>query len=289
MLLEQRRAMNTSGYRHILAGTDLGPDSQRAMRETLRIARRDQARVTVLLVVPSATDATRAKVDLNAFLLGLPDDGLDIEGHVAHGEPAACIEQIATQLRCDLIVVAATRKGPVERFWVGSIAETLVRDCALPVLVVGAEKSGGRRVLVGVGYTRQCKDALRAGYVQAFRDGGLLEAVHVGQSAGPTAVRSDPSEKYGLRAVSEGESALRTYLGVTIPRDVDGHSIEARHLVGWKPSQAIVKRALASKSTLVVLGRHRRTLKRLLFGTTGQRVMRALPCSLLVVGRPRVQ
>ncbi len=280
--------MNTAGYRHILVGTDLGPDAQRVLRETLRIARRDRSRVTVLVAAPTVASTARARADLAALLTRFPDDRLDIDGHTVQGHPAASLSAMSADLKCDLVVVAATRKGLLERFAVGSTAEALVRDCRAPVLVVGPEAAGPRRVIVGVGYTRECKLALRAGYVQAFRDGAVLEAVHVGPSEGASAVRSDPSVETGLRQVSEGASALRTYLGVSIPRQIHDQSVEARHLLGWQPSLAIAKHAQETGATLVVLGRHRPTLRRLLLGTTGQRVMRGLPCSLLAVGAPRL-
>ena len=262
-------------------------DSVRAVREALRLARRDGARVTVVVSSPTVAAAARARGGLPSFLKQFPDDGVEIDGHAVQGHPAARLPEVAQELGADLVLVAATRKGALERFAVGSTAEALVRECPLPVRVVGPELVSLRHVLVGVGYTKQCKLALRAGYVDAFRERGRLEVVHVGQSAGRSAVRSDATVESGLRALHEGEAALRTYLALSIPREIRGQSVEARHLVGWQAAQAIIKRAREIDASLVVLGRHRRTLRRLLLGATGERVMRAVPCSLLVVGDPQ--
>jgi nucleotide-binding universal stress UspA family protein len=55
---------------------------------------------------------------------------------VLKGEPAAAIEHTAMQRNSDVIVVGSHRRAGLRRALEGSVAETLARDSAIPVLVV---------------------------------------------------------------------------------------------------------------------------------------------------------
>jgi nucleotide-binding universal stress UspA family protein len=70
--------------------------------------------------------ATAAK-DIAPFL----DDEI-----VAEGEPADAIEHAAMQRNCDVIVLGSHRRRGLQRLLDGSVAESVARSSALPVLVV---------------------------------------------------------------------------------------------------------------------------------------------------------
>ena len=54
---------------------------------------------------------------------------------VAEGEPAVEIENVALQRNCDLIIIGSHARHGLERLFLGSVAEAVVRDSSLPVLV----------------------------------------------------------------------------------------------------------------------------------------------------------
>ena len=58
-----------------------------------------------------------------------------IVGHLAVGEPWREIVGMAGRLNADVIVVGTTAKKAVERFFLGSVAEKVVRHAGCPVLV----------------------------------------------------------------------------------------------------------------------------------------------------------
>jgi nucleotide-binding universal stress UspA family protein len=64
--------------------------------------------------------------DIAAFL----DDEI-----IVNGGPADAIEHAAMQRNCDIIVVGSHRRRGWQRLWDGSVAESVVRSSALPVLV----------------------------------------------------------------------------------------------------------------------------------------------------------
>lgn len=67
----------------------------------------------------------------NASNMAAPIDDLV----VAEGEPAVEIENVALQRNCDLIIIGSHARHGLERLFLGSVAEAVVRDSSLPVLV----------------------------------------------------------------------------------------------------------------------------------------------------------
>jgi len=89
--------------------------------------------------VPTAVafllERAAAAKDIAPFL----DDEIIIEG-----EPAEAIEHAAMQRNCDVIVVGSHVRRGLQRLWDGSVAETVARSSALPVLVVPRQHDAKR-------------------------------------------------------------------------------------------------------------------------------------------------
>ncbi|ADV68866.1 universal stress protein [Deinococcus maricopensis] len=58
------------------------------------------------------------------------------QGDILVGDPATALVEDAARSGADLIVVGAHNRGALERFFVGSVAEQVVRRAHVPVLVV---------------------------------------------------------------------------------------------------------------------------------------------------------
>lgn len=61
------------------------------------------------------------------------------EIHVEEGHAASTILDIATEVRSDLIVIGKQGRSAVERFFIGSVSERVVRHAMCPVLVARVE------------------------------------------------------------------------------------------------------------------------------------------------------
>jgi nucleotide-binding universal stress UspA family protein len=59
---------------------------------------------------------------------------------VAEGAPAASIEHTAMQRNCDLIIIGTHARHGVQRLFLGSVAEAVIRGSTVPVLVVPGQK-----------------------------------------------------------------------------------------------------------------------------------------------------
>jgi nucleotide-binding universal stress UspA family protein len=70
-------------------------------------------------------------------------DGADVSTHVRVGAASTEIVQLGADLDADIIVVGTEGRSGVERFLLGSVAETVVHKAGCPVWVV-REKTRGR-------------------------------------------------------------------------------------------------------------------------------------------------
>lgn len=104
----------------------------------------------------------------------LPKD-VTVETHVLGRPVTAALSQFAAEFKADLIVMTTHGRGPVSRFWLGSIADRLTRTSPVPLYLVRpeADNNGTRpdlaapvpapdKVLVPVDGSELSEDALSA-------------------------------------------------------------------------------------------------------------------------------
>src|SRR5262249_57716766 len=59
-----------------------------------------------------------------------------VTAEVLQDEVAPAVRRYAAAEAVDLIVMSTHGRGPLARFWLGSVADALVRDAPVPVLLV---------------------------------------------------------------------------------------------------------------------------------------------------------
>jgi nucleotide-binding universal stress UspA family protein len=136
--------------RRILVAVDSTPVAREAARVGLELAERVGAQVTLVHVLPS-TVAEGETADFAAFERACEDSaaGLLAELHqhtgrggpptsqaVLRGEPAEAIAQAALAEDVDLVIVGTRTRGTLARTLLGSVADTLLRRCPKPLMVV---------------------------------------------------------------------------------------------------------------------------------------------------------
>jgi len=150
-------------YQRILVALDDSPCAQRALSEAIRLAKLSGGVVEALCVVDrgkwpadanprfeSGPEPVAASEDkAGAALAGAVD--LFREAHVrgdvraidACAEPvSAVLARAADECEADLIVMGTHGRRGVQRFLLGSVAESLLRATDRPVLVVRHDSSG---------------------------------------------------------------------------------------------------------------------------------------------------
>ncbi len=138
---------------HILLTTDLSDASTRAFEAAADLAEKFDAKITVLHVVnvhlvrapgaPLAPPMTlpideeavdAAKRDLPEFAARhLPSGGFDTKV-VAASNVSECICDQAEELGADLIAMSTHGRSGLSRFFLGSVAELVLRHATIPVL-----------------------------------------------------------------------------------------------------------------------------------------------------------
>ncbi len=150
-------------YGVILVPVDGSPLGERALSLAIPIAKQHGARLTLLHVheplLPTTSVAGGAPVrdpaldrhlraDRDKYVARLAkklrrETALAIEAEIREGPVAETIDTFARQTAVELIVMSTHGRGGFGRFWLGSVADGLLRRVAIPLLLVRAGR--GRR------------------------------------------------------------------------------------------------------------------------------------------------
>jgi nucleotide-binding universal stress UspA family protein len=124
-------------FTRLLIPVDFSEPSREALKLGVTVAMRVGARLT-LLFVDSATIPQSSDKIARALKRWIAEDvpsSVHAEILVLRGSPAEQINQQASRGEHDLVVMGTHGKQGLERIVLGSVAETVVRTCPVPVLV----------------------------------------------------------------------------------------------------------------------------------------------------------
>ncbi|HTR50420.1 MAG TPA: universal stress protein [Kofleriaceae bacterium] len=136
----------------ILVPTDFSPNANEALDYAVELAKRFDARIQVLNVIPTAMIGaeyglmvTQAMVDdllrdnqatLDKLVAARTDKAAFAPPRLEVGDVRIQIERVASEIHADLIVMGTHGRRGVKRALLGSVAESVVRTTACPVLLV---------------------------------------------------------------------------------------------------------------------------------------------------------
>ena len=137
-------------FRKILCAVDFGPSTKMTIEMARQIAESNKGTVILLHVVPMAVEATGQPLMVEP-LQGAEDDARHRLNYLAAetlthayeilvvtGEPATTISEVAHEQNADLIVMATHGRTGLKHFFLGSVAERVVREAPVPVMTVRA-------------------------------------------------------------------------------------------------------------------------------------------------------
>jgi nucleotide-binding universal stress UspA family protein len=278
-------------YRKILLATDLSEHASKVAAEAVRLARRHQAQLHVVHVQVISADGLgsytdrAAPGDVHSFGQLVPGAELELNYKDAvlsllrDRSPAAGILRYAAEQAVDLIVVGTHGRNVVSEMILGSVAQALVRDAPVSVLVVGAharraQAAGAGCVLAPVDFSPRCAVTLAQAAREAVQREARLVALHVvdfGRVSQPEALDLGERER---RAGAELWTLTRTA----------GLPTTAQPLVTAGPAaEEILRIAVKLDASLIVLSPSAHGgLERLLLGSVCRPVIRSAPCPVLV-------
>ena len=224
---------------------------------------------------------------------------------VAEGEVAATITAQAIKTAADLVVMTTHGRGPLGRFWMGSVADELVRTLPIPLLLVRPREAAPdfrkelvlKRLLVPLDGSDLAEQVLEP----ALALGQLMDAEYTlvrvirpilplgvlpeaGTFGEQTREMIDKVEAEQRRQRAEAEKYLEQ---VATRLREQSLQVQTRVLVEDRPVAGILDEAQAAGADLIALGTHgRRGLARLLVGSVADKVVRGSPLPVLL-HRPR--
>jgi universal stress protein A len=137
----------TTTFDHILVPTDFGEPAKHARELALTLARKFDAKITLLHVYyvpplplgnpfgwPMGEVARIARDEMDKELAAVKDHYARTDAIVRPGSPTEMIISAARELPADLIVMGTHGHRGVSRFVLGSVAANVVRLATVPVL-----------------------------------------------------------------------------------------------------------------------------------------------------------
>lgn len=216
-----------------------------------------------------------------------------VSDKLLHGEVTAALAKETAEWGADMVVMTTHGRGGLARAWLGSVADSLIRSAAVPVLLIrpGDEPGDAPRwadpleVVVTVDGSAFAEAALAV----ATRLGALFDAritlvriVPYPYDAG--AMGGGVVMDYGdLLAAAESEgreylTALSARLEGSVPR------VDTELLVSPSPATSILEIAERRAAHVIVVASHaRKGLSRLVLGSMTDKLVRGAERSVLVV------
>ncbi len=150
-------------YQQILVAYNGSPESQAALRECQRLALPASAAIHLLAVVSPPpyllvgefaaaavlsveegliAERERMAKELETGAAMLAASGLAVTPHLEMGEPVSVIEELASELKVDLVIVGHSRHKPLAlRWWRGSTDTLLLEKLRCSLLVASEPHS----------------------------------------------------------------------------------------------------------------------------------------------------
>jgi nucleotide-binding universal stress UspA family protein len=235
-------------------------------------------------------DATRTYLRDTAAGLA----GLDTATRLLEGIPGPALAAALEHEPPDLVVMSTHGRGPLSRFWLGSVADHLLRHSPVPLLLVrppaeGAAPAAIRRILVALDLSDASRRVLDvAAGVARILDAELV-LLHV---VAPAAGMVDgalpfplPSPEGALaRRHQEAEARLSE---VAAGLATSGARVATRAVVGVGVAATILEQAAEQGIDLVAMTTHGEGgVRRLLLGSVADKVIRGAEVPVLALRAP---
>jgi nucleotide-binding universal stress UspA family protein len=282
-------------FDRIIVGVDDREGGRDALALAATLAEATGDELTAVRVYPYETHATRASVggfeeDLRADADAELDRTLAEAGVIGRTRvigdvsPARALHRVAEQEHAGLIVVGSTHRGEVGRVLVGGVSASVLHHapCAVAVAPRGFAEEHGRLGTVGVGFdgAAESHEALDLAVELARVAGAHVRILSAIATAVPAAYPGGYEREWLDRAQESGRETADEALRSVRDRGVDAMS----ELVVGSPVDAL-RDFSADVDVLVVGSRGWGPVRRLLLGSTSDRLVREAQCPVIAVPR----
>jgi nucleotide-binding universal stress UspA family protein len=231
--------------------------------------------------------STAAEVSLTStFLEGLVPDA---------------IKRHAADANVDLIVMTTHGRGPMARFWLGSVSDALVRQMSIPVLFVPpndirvdlSQEPVIKRIVISLDGSQLAEQVLEPAMALATAAEADVVLLRVIQQWTPDHDSPDAPRMSGLRpellkqmqeADQQEQAAAEKYLAQLVEKlRAPSMNVQSRLVRHGQPATAILEEASTLAVDIIALATHGHGgLKRLLLGSVADKVLRGATTPVLV-------
>lgn len=201
-----------------------------------------------------------------------------------------------TGFAADLVVMTTHGRGPVSRFWMGSVADELIRTLDVPVLLLQAGTDQTRllprRILVPLDGSPRSETSLDFAVQLARLSGGSIDLLQVVPPITPMVLDGSPMTPALVPPTREDllRDSARDYLEMCASRlRARGIATMVTVVTDASPARAIVETADQHQVDLVAIATHGAGgIRRMVLGSVADKVLRSSRRPLLVF-RPPLQ
>ena len=219
--------------------------------------------------------------EMNTLAVRLRQTGVIVDTELRMGDVYDEIKQTIQNVKPDLIVMGTHGRRGVERWFMGSTTEKLLRHSPVPLVTISAtgEKSFAaprfRRILVTTDFSEGTADALAHAFSLAQENDAQVVLMHVLHD-----VSADLAGKYRESLMNGVHKQLEDLVPAEARNWCD---IVARVETGV-PYRLILRTLEDEKIDLLVMNIHGKgMLDRALLGSTAERVVRAAKCPVMAI------
>jgi nucleotide-binding universal stress UspA family protein len=219
--------------------------------------------------------------------------GLAITPRLLSGDVVPTLEREVEQQQIDLVVMTTHGRAGLERAWLGSVADALVRHVDVPVLLVRPsddeplgrdDATGYRHVLVALDGSERAERCIAPALALA----GDAAAVTLLRVVSPPAAVASPYLPHAVRLTHDEQerrlAEAEAYLAEQRPAAAArAGTVRTAVLNDYHPARAILGFAAEHGVDLIALGTHGRApVTRLVMGSVSDKVARAAAVPVLI-------
>ncbi len=311
-------------YRNILVPLDGSSFAEHALPHALALARRSGANLLLVTVSTPLAEAyteglyfssTELEEEITArhhrylhdvAILLRQIHEVPITVAVKHGEVAPVLVKMIEDGEADLVVMATHGRGTLGRFWLGSVADEMIRQSNVPLLLIRPTSDKPnlqveppfQSILLALDGSEHAEQILQhAERLVKLNPKAKLILIRAINTALPSLGAVDPPEAPKeanalLKRLEELQDKLRKdaldYLR-SVASKIQAHGIETEVdvIVEDQPALAILKEAEMKKVSMIAIETHRRTgISRFLRGSVTEKVLRGSTIPVLVHSSP---
>lgn len=280
----------------ILCPVDFFPASNSAAEYAIGLAKNYSARLILLHVVspvvPSAYEVSinvgelmedmsrRATVQLKKLARRAEAQQVPVEVVVRTGEIDREIQSMVEGSKADFIVMGTHGRRGLEKFFIGSVTERMLRQVHVPLLTIGSTKGrvappNIRQILLTTDFSEGTVDAVSYAFSIAQECQAEVTLMHVLND-----VDANISGRYRDQLIR----SIRTELENLIPEGARDWCEVTTRVESGRPAECILPVLKNEKIDLLVMNIHGKTLlDRVMIGKTAESIVRASVTPVLVV------